>query len=94
MGTGIKKHGKTKSTGLFMIIYHDLLELHLDVRKAVEGDVRDFVLEAVPLEIETLAREEHVRMTGGREIGDTVSDEDDQGVAAVSGSAIAMLCYG
>lgn len=77
-----------------MIIHHDFLELHLDVGKAVKGDVCDIVFEAVFLKIETLACEKHVRMASGRKIGDTVADEDDQGAAAIARSTVAVLGYG
>lgn len=71
--------------GLFIVDPGDLDDLALDVGEGVEGDEREFVLDAVFLESEAASRKEDIRLSGGGEIGDAVADKNDQRDGAVVG---------
>lgn len=61
----------------------NLDDLFLNVRKGVEGDVSQLVLDTVFFETKTATSKEHIGLTGGRQVGDTVTNEDDHGNGAV-----------
>ena len=83
VGAGIEERRGAEAARLVQIFPHDPLDMRLDVCEAVVRDVRDLVVDAVLLEHQALAREEHVGMSGGGQVGDAVADEDDEGDGAV-----------
>ncbi|KAG9680186.1 2,3-diketo-5-methylthio-1-phosphopentane phosphatase, partial [Aureobasidium melanogenum] len=77
--------GQAFSLCLLVVDLGNLDDFLLDVGEGVEGDVGNLVFDAVLLETEAAASEEDIGVTGGGQVGDTVTDEDDHGDGAVVG---------
>lgn len=82
--------GTSLSASPLFVFFHDPHELLLNARKGVEGDVCDIVLLAVLLEAESSPGEEHIRLSCGRKIRDSIADEDNQGNSAIVISHVSL----
>jgi hypothetical protein len=57
-------HRLTHTTGLTLILPTDSLDLTLNIKEAIKGDVRDLVFLAILLETETATSKENVCFAG------------------------------
>lgn len=78
VGPRVEPSRDTSTSSLLQVFLHDRLDFLLDVRKRLVGDIRNLVVYAVFLQLETFAGKEDICFPGSCEIRHTIADEDDK----------------